>query len=244
LTRPDYTDAHFQDAFLLIHRCFISATDLTKLLLERYTIEPPANLPPRAYSLWKIQKQQPIQARVIEVFSMWFTLHYERNTDDEDLVGLLCDKLAELGALSPEPGLAYLIKTLEGRVANLRRTPRYLIPGPDIPHLLSPANNRVLNSSPAEVARQLTLIEANLQYSVTTSKLLKRSPPADNPSLESLGTLRVTYPNVEVDRWKYPCRRTAKAASPSDFSLDSDRCSKYMFSHNLLLTIQDVSRIG
>lgn len=56
-------DTAFFQAFLLTFRSFTSGDDLMTLLLQRYHIQPPAQLAPGEMIDWKKQKQTPIRLR-------------------------------------------------------------------------------------------------------------------------------------------------------------------------------------
>lgn len=63
LTPHTSADTSFFQAFLLTYRSFVNTDDLVDLLLERYHIEPPADLSDEQLKEWKLRKQTPIRLR-------------------------------------------------------------------------------------------------------------------------------------------------------------------------------------
>lgn len=61
-THVAYDNAFFQ-AFLLTFRAFVAPEDLIELLIERYNIAAPEDLPPDQREEWKLRKQTPVRLR-------------------------------------------------------------------------------------------------------------------------------------------------------------------------------------
>lgn len=173
LTLPDHGDPTFVKTFLLTYRSFTSAHELLELLINRFIcpVEDESNLDLRR----SIQK--PVRLRVFAVLKVWVTGYSYDFEDDADLVArfeAFCNNEMSVVMASGSRQLTTLLeKALSREEHSKKSTPISAkeIPKPHLP-TCRPSELGMLTIHPQELARQLTLIEANLFRAIKPWELL------------------------------------------------------------------------
>lgn len=181
LTRHDLLDSMYNNTFLLTYRSFTTAEELSNLLIQRFTIEPPSGLRPEQLEIWVGIKQNPIRLRVFNVLKSWienFFMEPQVEATREWLTKM--QKFAEnvmAEHISATPILLRLIEKRmhQGGVPFRRMVPNTTTtaPAPILPRNLR--KMRLLDLDPLEVARQLTIMESTLYNRIKPTECLDKS---------------------------------------------------------------------
>lgn len=200
LTHHDKYRSDFNGAMLLTFRSFTDAKELFRLLVDRFTIQPPEGLIPEEFGVWTEKKQKPIRIRVVNILKTWLEVYWLE--DDVESTGssvgsssqfvgddsnhrsrteLLESMLRFANQLKLQrfPGSPALIHLIEHRMGNKDPSFKRMIknnPAPK-PQALVPKNLkkiRIPELEPLELARQLSLKEFKLYVLITANESLHR----------------------------------------------------------------------
>ncbi|KII89445.1 hypothetical protein PLICRDRAFT_41098 [Plicaturopsis crispa FD-325 SS-3] len=179
LTPHEPGDPNFNNVFLTTFKSFMTLDELFNLLVARFRISPPDNLKPKELEEWRKLKQHIVQIRVLN------TLKSMVSDDDilekEDFY--IYERMKEF-ASSPEvadwPAAKQLLTWIEraqttgaGKIRTLVNTSTHLPPLPIVPK--NPRNMELTDIDPAELARQLTLMESQLYQKIRPLEWLQRA---------------------------------------------------------------------
>lgn len=85
LTHHDLLDASFNITFLMTFRSMLKTTDLIKLLIKRFNIQPPENLAYEEYTDWVEKKSYPIKLRVVNIMKTLLQKYWIPNYNESGL---------------------------------------------------------------------------------------------------------------------------------------------------------------
>lgn len=181
LTRHDKLDSNFNNTFLLTYRSFTTARELFELLVLRFSIQPPENLSPQNYEVWREKKQSPIRFRVVNILKNWFETFWMEDSQEEETKLLIRDvyQFARDTVKSTEtPGSNPLMAVLDQRMngkdvgRRLIQTQSQPTPAPILPKNMKKL--KFLDIDPTEFARQLTIIESRLYGKIKPTECLNK----------------------------------------------------------------------
>jgi DNA-directed RNA polymerase subunit H (RpoH/RPB5) len=165
LTSSKYSDVSFREAFLLTYQSFMTSTELLQKLIERYCMTPvDKNVSAEVLESLK-QKQSPIRARVLHVIRRWIEKYYHDFSNQEFeryLLDFLQNTVAKTGfERQAEPVIALYHKRKSGVDTTTEvKTSVQKPPDPILPPKMQFTG--VMDLSPTELARQITLLEQQL----------------------------------------------------------------------------------
>ncbi|ORY86258.1 cell division control protein [Protomyces lactucae-debilis] len=181
LTRHDFLDSTYNSTFLLTYKSFTTAQELSRILMQRFVITPPAGLSSVELQLWVEKKQQPIKLRVFNIFKSWmesFFMEPQCQKTVDWLNGL--NEFAVMHMANSLPGVPVLTKLIDTRIEQgdvpFRRMTLNLtspVPPPIVPK--NTKRLRLLEIDPLEVARQLTIMESTLYNKIKPVECLDKS---------------------------------------------------------------------
>ena len=182
LTRHDRLDAEFNNTFLLTYRSFSTADELLKLLVKRFSIQPPRGITQDQYQVWVDRKQKPIRIRVVNILKSWFDSYWMENNDksSNNLLQRVYNFAQSSIATTATPGSGPLITIVEQRLRGQDTIARIMVPNPNIstPQPIMPKNMKklkFLDIDVTEFARQLTIIESRLYGKIKPAECLNKT---------------------------------------------------------------------
>ena len=184
LTRHDKLDTSFNNTFLITYRSFTTAPELFSMLVDRFNIQPPPGLTdPSDKHLWIDKKQKPIRFRVVNILKNWIELHWVEMNDEasQELLRQMSSFTENTIVTTKTPRSAQLLQSIEQRMRGERtagakklvRTPNASAPTPIKPKNLKKL--RFLDMDATELARQLTLMEAELYSRIKPVECLNKT---------------------------------------------------------------------
>ncbi|KAF9364817.1 hypothetical protein BGX34_000282 [Mortierella sp. NVP85] len=189
LTLHDGLDLNFVATFLLTYRSFTTTDQLFTLLFRRFTITPPQGLEPAEMDIWTEKKGTPVRLRVFSIIKSWIE-HYYLEDEEEDRATL--QRIKEFSNSSAVRdtlnfAAAQLIKLVDKRESSdgsFRRMVLNLTT--QAPQPITPRNLKrikFLDLDPLELARQLTIMEANYYNKIKPIECLAKAWTSENPEL-------------------------------------------------------------
>jgi hypothetical protein len=174
LTSSKYSDVNFREAFLLTYQSFMTSTELLQKLIERYCMTPvDKNVSAEVLESLK-QKQGPIRARVLHVIRRWIEKYYQDFSNQEFeryLLDFLQNTVAKTGLeRQAESLIALYLKRKSGEnkaidIKTVVKKPPYPILPPKMQF------SGMIDLSPIEMARQITLLEQQLFKAIKPHEL-------------------------------------------------------------------------
>ena len=182
LTRHDRLDADFNNTFLLTYRSFTTADELFKLLVKRFSIQPPRGITQDQYQVWVDRKQKPIRIRVVNILKNWFDSYWMENNDEasNNLLQRVYNFAHSSIATTSTPGSGPLMTVVEQRLRGQDTSARKLILNlnTSTPQPIMPKNMKklkFLDIDVTEFARQLTIIESRLYGKIKPAECLNKT---------------------------------------------------------------------
>ncbi|KAG6917091.1 hypothetical protein DXG01_003980 [Tephrocybe rancida] len=186
LTDHDYVDPTFNHAFLSTFKSFMKVEKLVDLLVTRFAIEPPPSLKPDELDLWKEQKKQVVQIRVINMFITILKDNEILDREDSHLLERI-RSFASSGEASRFNIAKQVLICIDRVLRNgttLRTMPQGTPPLPIFPK--TNVNLKLGDIDPLELARQLTIVEGNLYQKIKPTEALQRAREQRTESLDNI----------------------------------------------------------
>ncbi|KAI1303236.1 hypothetical protein EDD11_005431 [Mortierella claussenii] len=189
LTVHDGYDANFVATFLLTYRSFCSTSQFFQLLFRRITIAPPPGLNASELTIWTDRKLTPIRLRVFNIIKSWLENFYLEDEEEDRQMLPRIKEFAESGLLRDLMSFAavQLIKLVEKREqsdSSFRKMVLNL--STQAPQPITPRNLkriRFLDLDPLELARQLTIMEANVFNKIKPVECLGNAWTSSDPEI-------------------------------------------------------------
>lgn len=203
LTRHDHFDHKFTSIFIYTYRSFTTADTFIHLLLERFKIEPPDELDEDMLKQWQEEKRKPIQLRVINVIKLWLECQLPL-PDEIPILDTLEAFFATNVANSKWKGvvdavLRLISRAREGKTLTYKVTSGVDAPTPILP--ISTGDRFLLDLSPVELARQLTICEHELFRKITVRECLGKAWTKSTASIYSKNVVNVIGFQNQLTRW-------------------------------------------
>ncbi|KAG0219916.1 hypothetical protein BGX33_011390, partial [Mortierella sp. NVP41] len=189
LTLHDGPQANFVANFMLTYRSFATTEELFALLFRRFTISPPAGLDDAEMEEWTERKLTPIRLRVFNIIKSWLETYFlEDETEDRQILPKI-KEFSESGLMKDTLSFAavQLIKLVEKREVSdgsLRKMVLNLTT--QAPQPITPRNLKrikFMDLDPLELARQLTIMEANYFNKIKPIECLAKAWMSDDPEV-------------------------------------------------------------
>ncbi|KAF9929050.1 hypothetical protein FBU30_001893 [Linnemannia zychae] len=189
LTLHDGPQANFVANFMLTYRSFATTEELFTLLFKRFTISPPMGLDAEELEIWTERKLTPIRLRVFNIIKSWLENYYlEDEAEDRQILPKI-KEFSESGLMKDTLSFAavQLIKLVEKREmsdGSLRKMVLNL--STQAPQPITPRNLKrikFMDLDPLELARQLTIMEANYFNKIKPTECLAKAWMSDNPEI-------------------------------------------------------------
>eukprot|EP01103_Thecamoeba_quadrilineata_P020672 TRINITY_DN900_c0_g2_i1.p1 TRINITY_DN900_c0_g2~~TRINITY_DN900_c0_g2_i1.p1 ORF type:complete len:834 (-),score=132.85 TRINITY_DN900_c0_g2_i1:94-2595(-) len=181
LPSPDY-----MTSFLLTYRSFTTPIYLLEQLINRFNIAPPPESSPSYQAQFIKCKQKPIRLRVCNTLKYWTEKHTYDFAQDSELVKKLVDFLNNI--LAPngfEKFASRIVQILEKKIPVYEQESQVKLPVMGMDPVsgsrlslrgLGPRSGRqLLDYDPADVARQLTLLEFAYFRSIQPKECLNQA---------------------------------------------------------------------
>ncbi|KAF9577223.1 hypothetical protein BGW38_007714, partial [Lunasporangiospora selenospora] len=187
LTLHDGLDSNFIATFLLTYRSFATTSQFFLLLFKRFTIAPPKGLDTSELTLWTDRKLTPIRLRVFNIIKTWLENYYlEDEVEDRQILPKI-KEFAESGLMRELISFpaVQLIKLVEKRETSDSSFKRMVLnmstqaPPPILPRSLK--RFRFMDLDPFEIARQLTIMEANYYNRIKPIECLAKAWTSEDP---------------------------------------------------------------
>lgn len=183
LTPHTAADTAYFQAFMLTYRSFVTTDELVEHLIRRYHVEPPADLNEEQLKEWRLRKMTPIRLRVANTFKAWLDNQFMEDRDGHALDVVEEFARTTLVANGSELMSKQLLALIERRrrgdsTAQARRVVMGAVlpsPAPIFPRILGGKPLFVLDIQPLELARQLTIMEANSFQRIKTAECLNKA---------------------------------------------------------------------
>ncbi|CAO3620709.1 unnamed protein product [Cunninghamella blakesleeana] len=180
LTMHDAFDLNYLSTFLLTYRSFCATEEFVNLLQDRYNLQAPDGLTPEQLEIWTETKQKLVRLRVFNVLKNWLENYYYE--EDEFILGRLefftNTVIRDASPFSADQ-LNRLIrkrKEADNNQAGLKKmVPIKAIgqPSPIMPKNMS--NFQLMDTSPKEMARQLSILDFKLYSSIRPIECLNKA---------------------------------------------------------------------
>ena len=182
LTRHDRLDSPFNNTFLLTYRSFTTAAELFKMLVKRFSIQPPQGISQEDYQTWVDKKQKPIRFRVVNILKSWFDHYWMENHDQNssELLRRVFSFAKDSIATTSTPGSGPLMTVVEQRLRGQDANAKRMVPtlNTSTPTPIMPKNMKklkFLDIDVTEFARQLTIIESRLYGKIKPTECLNKT---------------------------------------------------------------------
>lgn len=194
LTPHTAADTAYFQAFMLTYRSFVTTDELVEHLIRRYHVEPPPDLNDEQLKEWKLRKMTPIRLRVANTFKAWLDNQFmeERDMHALDVVEEFARTtlIANGSELMSKQLLALIERRRRGdSTAQARRVVMGAVlpsPAPIFPRIMSGKPLFILDIQPLELARQLTIMEANSFQRIKTAECLNKAWQHDQASAPNI----------------------------------------------------------
>ncbi|XP_004349414.2 guanine nucleotide exchange factor [Capsaspora owczarzaki ATCC 30864] len=213
LTYPSYADPNYLTQFLITYRSFCTPTDLLNLLIERYNVPEPVNVPQEQLLRFRKNYITPVRLRVFNVFRQWVDKHYYDFENNTDLLKRFLEFIKD--SMSGDKKMDKAVKSLTRAVRQRRETienaKTIIFSDPPPPTEKGSAaldkieDFDVLSLSPIEIARQLTLIESDIYRTIKPSELVGQPWVKSDKEERSPNVLKMIHRFNAVSRWVATC---------------------------------------
>ncbi|KAF9013345.1 ras guanine nucleotide exchange factor domain-containing protein [Cyathus striatus] len=190
LTAHEQADPTFTRAFLMTYKSFTTLNELFDLLVERFKIQPPANLSNQELEEWKKLKQHVIRMRVINTFKSMIVDEDVLEKEDMYILERMKQFISseEVSRFAAAKQLQILIERAQrGGEAGIKTLVNTNLGPPPPPILPRTAKKlKLLDIEPLEMARQLTIMESQLYQKIRPMECLQRSREQKTDSMDNI----------------------------------------------------------
>ncbi|RCI06127.1 hypothetical protein CU098_011230 [Rhizopus stolonifer] len=176
ITLHDYFDMSFSNTFFLTYRSFCTSDEFLDLLEARFNVQPPPGLTEEELKLWRGKKQKLIRLRVLNVLKIWLEQYY--NEQDYSILNRLTQFMATIRDANTFSA-TQIDRLIQKRKASCKDIKSLVMTQTsDAPEPILPRNLkrlRIMDISPTEMARQLTLIDFKLYSSIQPIECLDKA---------------------------------------------------------------------
>jgi len=177
LTYEKYPDMAYLTAFMLTYRTFVTPNELLDLIIMRYNVPPPTTTTPEVLEKFKQKKELPIQLRVLNALKTWVDKFFDDFQADKALLTKLLEFVDKSMVTHPtmsragENLKAQIVSKLEQQKDEGKKAYQFDKEPPQsiLPTVENPA---LLDYSPVELARQLTLMDFELFTAIKSLEYL------------------------------------------------------------------------
>lgn len=177
---------HVRYTFLLTYRSFTTPRELLSRLESRYFMPVPPNMTPPELDSFLTQQLAPVQIKVFGVLKKWVEEHYDDFYGDEELTSALKSTLNRMLKAPSGPWaessaralLALLARKEQGEHITVEKDAR--APKSKIPAGMTLAKFSLLGCHPAEIARQLCLLDFAVFRKMKPRELLNKAWASDH----------------------------------------------------------------
>ncbi|KAI8982521.1 ras guanine nucleotide exchange factor domain-containing protein [Pilobolus umbonatus] len=181
LTQHDQLDSKFNITFLLTYRSFSTTEELFEELFQRYQLQPPENLFPEEYEIWKEKKLKLVRLRVFNVIKSWLETYFNEE-QDKPLLPKIADFTEHVIVESMKFGADQLNKLINKRMmsedsSQIRKMKLNVRTG-EMPVPILPKNMKrikFLELDPHELARQMTIMDFSLYSRIKPVECLDKN---------------------------------------------------------------------
>ncbi|KAG0338682.1 hypothetical protein BG004_007120 [Podila humilis] len=187
LTLHDSLDTSFVATFLLSYRSFTTTEILFSLLFRRFSIPAPAALDDYEFEEWERRKLIPIRIRVLNVVKSWLELYFLEDDEDDKKMLPRVKEFAEANMGHEKTGVAaaQILRLVEKREVSDRSLRKMVLNlSTQAPQSIIPRNLkriRFMDLDPLELARQLTIMEANFYNRIRPGECMGKAWMSTDP---------------------------------------------------------------
>ncbi|TFK21224.1 ras GEF [Coprinopsis marcescibilis] len=166
-------DRAFTQAFLMTFKTFTSVDGLVDALIQRFRIRPPHGMSSIEHKRWALSKQHIVQVRVLNVFKNMVQDGEILETEDLRIIDNIQMFLQgkDVEHLDAAKVLADILQRRHsGEVRTLVSTKSSIPPVPSLPRISK--RIKFLAVEPLELARQLTILEAEMFQQIRPNECL------------------------------------------------------------------------
>lgn len=180
LTYYKYPDPEYTHAFLLTYRTFTTAEELLSLIIERYTTSPPDDLShPKQLEYCYVKKIVPIRMRVSNFIRTWLEDLFEDFTENDSILLKQLSEFMDSQMVVTDDNLAQLLKkTIAKKQEGKDKVVVKMTSSPPETLLVakwSDSDTNIVDISPLEIARQLSLVDYKLFSNIQPKEFLSQA---------------------------------------------------------------------
>ena len=203
LTRHDYFDHKFTSIFIFTYRSFTTAETFIGLLMDRFKIQPPDDMDEDLLKQWHEEKRKPIQLRVVNVIKLWLECQLPL-PDEVPVLDMIEEFFTTNVANSEWKGVADAVLRLvsrarEGKTIPFKTTTGTNTPTPILP--ISRGDRLLLDLSPVELARQLTIREHELLRKITARECMGKAWTKSSAAIYAKNVVNVIGLQNKLTSW-------------------------------------------
>lgn len=203
LTRHDHFDHKFTSTFMFTYRSFTNAKTFIDLLIDRFHIQPPDDMDDDLLNQWYEEKKKPIQLRVINVIKQWLECQLPL-PDEMSVLDTIEEFFATNVAHSEWKSVIDSVSRLIGRAREAKSltykaTAEMNAPSPILP--INTGDRFLLDLSPVELARQLTIREHELFRKITVRECLGKAWTKSTAAMYAKNVMNVISFQNQLTSW-------------------------------------------
>ncbi|KAJ3341653.1 hypothetical protein HDU91_000642, partial [Kappamyces sp. JEL0680] len=204
LTDHRTIDDDFNSTFLLTYRTVCTTTEFLALVINRFSLSPPAELSEEKLAIWTDRKLKPIRLRVYMILKLWLESYVHDDTHDQAALSTIAEFADSTMKQHLSVSYTSILRLVEKRrVGGLKpfRTSmpakQDLAPAPLLPRSLTKL--KLYELEPVEVARQLTLLEYSYFQAIESQDLVSKVWGASDILVSSIDKVAVT--SSQITTW-------------------------------------------
>ncbi|CDZ96560.1 Ras1 guanine nucleotide exchange factor [Phaffia rhodozyma] len=171
----------YRETFLMTYKSFTSPSTLMEKLAARFYISPPDSLTVEELGRWRNEKQRLIWLKVINVLKCWVTESFI-DADEHATIRMIeafVDGLPDTVKVRESGGLVRILQNrrIDNAYGGLNSRKATVVKNDSTPAPILPKHKiiRVTDMDPLEVARQLTILDAQLFGKIRPVELLMKA---------------------------------------------------------------------